>query len=288
MNIPFYIVDVFSDSKYAGNQLAVFLDAENIAEDQMQKIAAEINFAESTFITKMNPDEATAQIRIFTPVKEMQFAGHPIIGTSWVLMNKIFKTNPLNCTVTVPIGPIPVYQSEGLVWLQAAQPEFFDIFSKDDFVSFSNLELNDFDSRFHIQEVTTGSAFIMVPVKDKKTLEKIELDKSKAEKWLKDHCKTAHQVLYFFCLEDSELCSRMLCIEKNQLIEDAATGSASSCLQAFLLKYHSPMINIINNQGEFINRPSQIFFEGKLSAEHFDIKIGGKTQLIAKGEWEIE
>lgn len=288
MNIPFYIVDVFSDSKYAGNQLAVFLDAENIAEDQMQKIAAEINFAESTFITKVNPDEATAQIRIFTPVKEMQFAGHPIIGTSWVLMNKIFKTNPLNCTVTVPIGPIPVYQSEGLVWLQAAQPEFFDIFSKDDFVSFSNLELNDFDSRFHIQEVTTGSAFIMVPVKDKKTLEKIELDKSKAEKWLKDHCKTAHQALYFFCLEDSELSSRMLCIEKNQLIEDAATGSASSCLQAFLLKYHSPMINIINNQGEFINRPSQIFFEGKLSDEHFDIKIGGKTQLIAKGEWEIE
>lgn len=288
MNIPFYIVDVFSDSKYAGNQLAVFLDAENIAEDQMQKIAAEINFAESTFITKMNPDEATAQIRIFTPVKEMQFAGHPIIGTSWVLMNKIFKTNPLNCTVTVPIGPIPVYQSEGLVWLQAAQPEFFDIFSKDDFVSFSNLELNDFDSRFHIQEVTTGSAFIMVPVKDKKTLEKIELDKSKAEKWLKDHCKTAHQALYFFCLVDSELSSRMLCIEKNQLIEDAATGSASSCLQAFLLKYHAPVIEIINNQGEFINRPSQIFFEGKLSDGHFDIKIGGKTQLIAKGEWEIE
>jgi PhzF family phenazine biosynthesis protein len=62
-------------------------------ENQMQEIAAEINFAESTFITKMNPDEATAEIRIFTPVKEMQFAGHPIIGTSWVLMNKIFNNN---------------------------------------------------------------------------------------------------------------------------------------------------------------------------------------------------
>jgi trans-2,3-dihydro-3-hydroxyanthranilate isomerase len=90
----FYIVDVFSEHKYAGNQLAVFLNAEHIPENQMQKIAAEINFAESTFITKMNPDEATAEIRIFTPVKEMQFAGHPIIGTSWVLMNKIFNNNP--------------------------------------------------------------------------------------------------------------------------------------------------------------------------------------------------
>jgi trans-2,3-dihydro-3-hydroxyanthranilate isomerase len=84
--------------------LAVFLNAEHIPENQMQKIAAEINFAESTFITKMNPDEATAEIRIFTPVKEMQFAGHPI-GTSWVLMNKIFN-NPQKSTVTVPIGPI--------------------------------------------------------------------------------------------------------------------------------------------------------------------------------------
>ncbi|MFT4983079.1 MAG: trans-2,3-dihydro-3-hydroxyanthranilate isomerase [Flavobacterium sp.] len=288
MNIPFYIVDVFSERKYAGNQLAVFLNAEYLPENQMQKIAAEINFAESTFITKMNPDEATAQIRIFTPVKEMQFAGHPIIGTSWVLMNKIYSNNPQESTITVPIGPIPVYQSEGLVWLQAAQPQFFDVFSKDDFLSLTNLERNDFDSRFDIQEVTTGSAFVIVPVKDKKTLEKIELDKNKTEKWLDDHCKTEHKALYFFCLEDATLSSRMLCIENNQLIEDAATGSASSCLQAFLLKYHTPVIEMINNQGEFINRPSQIYFNGKLWDGHFDIKIGGKTQLIAKGEWETE
>lgn len=288
MNIPFYIVDVFSDTKYAGNQLAVFLDAEKIPEDQLQKIAAEINFAESTFISKINPDDATAQIRIFTPAKEMQFAGHPIIGTSWVLMNEILNNKPQNCAVTVPIGVIPVYQSEGLVWLQAAQPEFFDIFSKNDFISFSNLETNDFDVRFEIQEVTTGSAFIIVAVKNRKILEKIELDKNKAGRWLENHCKTAHQALYFFCLEDAKLTTRMLCIEKNQLIEDAATGSASSCLQAFLLKYHAPTIEIINNQGEFINRPSQIFFRGKLSDGRFDIKIGGKTQLVAKGEWKIE
>lgn len=288
MNIPFYIVDVFSDTKYAGNQLAIFLDADNLSAVKMQKIAAEINFAESTFVTKMNTDEAKAEIRIFTPAKEMQFAGHPIIGTSWILMNKVFNTNSQSCTITVPIGPIPVHQSEDLVWLQAAQPEFFDVFSNEDFASFSNLETTDFDSRFEIQEVTTGSAFIMVPLKDKERLEKIELDKNKTERWLESHCRTAHQALYFFCLEGETLSSRMLCIEKNQLIEDAATGSASTCLQAFLLKYHAPVIEIINNQGEFIKRPSQIHFNGKVLDGHFDIKIGGKTQLIAKGEWEIE
>jgi trans-2,3-dihydro-3-hydroxyanthranilate isomerase len=69
-----------------------------------------------------------AEIRIFTPVKNA-VCRTSIIGTSWVLMNKIFN-NPQKSTVTVPIGPIPVYQSEGLVWLKAAQPQFFDIFQR--------------------------------------------------------------------------------------------------------------------------------------------------------------
>jgi trans-2,3-dihydro-3-hydroxyanthranilate isomerase len=203
-------------------------------------------------------------------------------------MNKIFDNKPINSSVSVPIGDIPVQQADGLVWLQAAQPEFFDVFSKDDFYSFSNLKTDDFDTRFDIQEVTTGSAFVIVPVKNKAVLEKIQLDKNNASLWMSNHCKTAHQALYFFCLEDQLLSSRMLCIEKNQLIEDAATGSASSCLQAFLLKYYAKQIEVINNQGEFINRPSQIFFKGSLRDKSYEIKIGGKTQLIASGEWEVE
>ena len=91
MKLPFYIVDVFAEKKYAGNQLAVFMEAGDLSSEEMQRIASEINFAESTFITQVQPEKNTATIRIFTPVSEMQFAGHPIIGTSWVLMNKIFE-----------------------------------------------------------------------------------------------------------------------------------------------------------------------------------------------------
>jgi trans-2,3-dihydro-3-hydroxyanthranilate isomerase len=80
----------------------------------------------------------------------------------------------------------------------------------------------------------------------------------------------------------------MLCIENNQLIEDAATGSASTCLQAFLLKYHADEINMVNNQGEYINRSSQIYFEGKREEPLFDINIGGETQFVAQGEWEVD
>jgi len=287
MKIPFYIVDVFAEKKYAGNQLAVFLDAEKLSDTEMQTIAREINFAESTFITKLSPENNAAEIRILTPEYEMKFAGHPIIGTSWVLMNKIFENQPQNITLTVPIGEIPVNQSGDLVWLQAAQPQFLDTFSAEDFLSFSNLKSTDFDDKFSIQEVTTGSAFVIVPLQNKKALENLILDQGKMNEWLHAHCKTSHRALYFYCLEDGKLSSRMLCIEDNQLKEDAATGSASTCLQAFLLKYYSPEIEIINHQGDFINRPSQIYFKGKLSENHFDIRIGGKTQFLAKGEWEV-
>ncbi|WP_417942048.1 PhzF family phenazine biosynthesis protein [Flavobacterium sp. RS13.1] len=286
MSLPFYIVDVFTDKKYAGNQLAVFLDAGNLSSEEMQKIAREINFAESTFVTKLHKENNKAEIRIFTPEYEMQFAGHPIIGTSWVLMNKIFDNSPDEIKLNVPIGPIAIHQTEDLIWLKAAQPKFWDIFSKEDFTLFSNLKSSDFENQFPIQEVTTGSAFIMVGLSSKRALESLVLDKDKTDEWLKKHCKTAHQGLYFYYLEGEKLFSRMLYIHHNQLVEDAATGSASTCLQAYLLKNHKPEFELINYQGDCIGRPSQIHFKGKLTENDFDIKIGGEVQFVAKGEWE--
>jgi len=287
MSLPFYIVDVFADKKYAGNQLAVFLEAQNLSSEEMQQIAREINFAESTFITKLDRENNKAEIRIFTPAHEMQFAGHPIIGTSWVLINKIFDNSPDEIKLEVPIGLIQIHQSEELIWLKAAQPKFWDIFSKEDFTVFSNLKKEDFENQFPIQEVTTGSAFVMVGLSNKRALENLILDKDKADEWMKNNCKTDHRGLYFYYLEGSKLFSRMLCVENNQLVEDAATGSASTCLQAFLLKYHLPQFEMINYQGDYIHRPSQIYFKGKLTENQFDIKIGGKAQFVAKGEWEV-
>ncbi|PXY43462.1 PhzF family phenazine biosynthesis protein [Flavobacterium hydrophilum] len=286
MSLPFFIVDVFTDKKYAGNQLAVFLGAGNLSSEEMQKIAREINFAESTFVTKLDKENNKAEIKIFTPSQEMQFAGHPIIGTSWVLMNKIFDNSPGEIKLNVPIGPIAIHQEEDLIWLKAAQPKFWDVFSKEDFTLFSNLKVSDFENQYLIQEVSTGSAFVIVPLNSKRALENLVLDKDKTDEWLKKNCKTSHRGLYFYCIEDSKIISRMLCIEHNQLVEDAATGSASTCLQAFILKYHASEIEAINYQGAYIDRPSQIHFKGKLSGNDFDIKIGGKTQFVAKGEWE--
>jgi trans-2,3-dihydro-3-hydroxyanthranilate isomerase len=287
MTIPFYIIDVFTNTKYAGNQLAVFMNAEALSTTEMQQIATEINFAESTFVTSIDEKKNTVAIKIFTPAHEMKFAGHPIIGTSWVLLNKVFEKNANTLELQVPIGGIKVKRENDLIWLKAAQPEFFDVLKKEEFAKFSTLSISDFDERFKIQEVTTGSAFIIVPVKNKSVLSSLKIDKENTVKWLEDNCKTAHKALYFFCLEGEQLTSRMFCIENDQVIEDAATGSASTCLQAYLLKYHNNSIALINNQGEFINRSSQIHFDGRLENEVYDINIGGVTKYVAQGEWEV-
>ena len=287
MTIPFYIVDVFAEEKYKGNQLAVFLDAENLSDAQMLEIARETNFAESTFITAVGAQSGIVTIRIFTPQHEMQFAGHPIIGTSWLLMNKILDDRPQEITILVPVGAIPVRQEVDLVWLQAAQPEFFSTYSASDFLNFTNFSLEDLETEFPIQEVTTGSAFVLVPVKSVNALKNLVVNQDKMDQWLRENCNSAHRAFYFFCLEDENCTSRMLCIENGKLIEDPATGSASSCLQAFLLKYHKPEIKMINFQGDFIKRPSQIHFEGSLIDNHYDIKIGGKTKFVASGQWEV-
>ena len=198
MTIPFYIVDVFTEKKYAGNQLAVFFNAQDLSTEQMQEITREINFAESTFVTAVDVENNQAAVRIFTPASEMQFAGHPVIGTSWVILNKVFDHGTKAITLNVPIGPIPVKEINDQLWLKAAQPVFFDVFRKEDFASFSNLKTTDFDSRFVVQEVSTGSAFVIVPLQSKEALDAIELDKEKTASWLTANCKTQHKTK--FCI----------------------------------------------------------------------------------------
>jgi trans-2,3-dihydro-3-hydroxyanthranilate isomerase len=287
MQLPFHIVDVFAESKYSGNQLAVFEHAQDLTLAQMQNIAREINFAESTFITQIDKRSNSATIRIFTPEFEMKFAGHPIIGSAWVIMNTIFGNPSQAINLTVPIGEIPVFHQDNRVWLQSAQPNFFDVFQVSDLYKISNLYPSDFNFDYPIQEVSTGSAFVIVPLSSKEALSRLKLDLVKTHEWLQSNCKTTFQALYFFYLDGIDLFSRMLYVEHGQLKEDAATGSASTCLQAFLLRYHSSNIQIVNQQGDFIGRPSKIYFNGKRNGEDFDIKIGGASQYIARGEWQV-
>jgi trans-2,3-dihydro-3-hydroxyanthranilate isomerase len=108
MKHPLHIVDVFAEAKYEGNQLAVIIDKEGIPTDLMQKLAREMHFSETTFITKYDLEKKIFKVRIFTPESELPFAGHPTLGTAYIAQKILLKQKVEELTLDVKAGMIPV------------------------------------------------------------------------------------------------------------------------------------------------------------------------------------
>ena len=163
--LDFYIVDVFAVGKYTGNQLAVFPAAQGLDLKQMQSIAHEINFSESTFVTG-DPQNQAYPVKIFTPAVELPFAGHPTLGTAWVLrhLHPSLTTVTLNYTA----GQIPVSFAEinhiSVVWMKQNKPEFLGTLAAADLALVLGVDLNDIDLNYPIEQVSTGLPFIIVPL----------------------------------------------------------------------------------------------------------------------------
>lgn len=125
----FFITDVFTNRKYGGNPLATFIDCDSLSDQEMQQIAKEINFSETTFITSRQPRNGGYDVRIFTPNAEVDFAGHPTIGTAYIIREKLCLTTANEVTLNLRIGEIPVTFSEitahdKFLWMKQAPPQF--------------------------------------------------------------------------------------------------------------------------------------------------------------------
>ena len=103
-----YILDVFAESKYAGNQLAVVRDAAELETHELQAIAREMNYSETTFLMDESPREGGYDVRIFTPAQELPFAGHPTLGTAWLIREELCGPETAQLTLNLGIGPVAV------------------------------------------------------------------------------------------------------------------------------------------------------------------------------------
>ncbi|MFC2142747.1 PhzF family phenazine biosynthesis protein, partial [Acidobacteriota bacterium] len=124
----FYIVDVFAESKYTGNQLAVFRNGSGYSDSQMQQIAKEMNYSETTFIISDESRDGGYDVRIFTPAEEVPFAGHPTLGTAFVILREIASRPQEKIVLNLPVGQIPVtfdYSGDepDLLWMQQKPPQ---------------------------------------------------------------------------------------------------------------------------------------------------------------------
>jgi trans-2,3-dihydro-3-hydroxyanthranilate isomerase len=170
---PFVLVDVFTSHPFGGNQLAVFTDAARLSTSEMQELAHEMNFSESTFV--MPPESSGARrVRIFTPRREIPMAGHPTVGTTWVLASRgeiALDSARVDATLQLGIGPVTVtVESAGgkpdFVWMAHREAEFGA--KRDDrerIAAAIGITAADIRDDLPIQTVSTGFPFLMVPIR---------------------------------------------------------------------------------------------------------------------------
>ena len=290
MSHKFYIVDVFAEEKLQGNQLAVYPDAGMIHADLMQKIALEMNFSETTFITKKDIENLVFKVRIFTKESELPFAGHPTLGTAYVIKSMILKENIELLTLDMKAGMIPVaftYTDDELdtVWMKQLNPVFGETHEPQHVADFLGLTVDDIDSRFPIQEVSTGVPFFIIPLRTKAAVVNIRLNVEKLEKFNKN--TKAKWPLVFCPYTDkpgNDLKVRMI----TPFMEDPSTGSANGCLAAYLVRhryFNESWIDVRVEQGAEVNRPSVLYLKAKeISPTEIEVNVGGKVALVAKGE----
>lgn len=291
--LTFYIVDVFAVEKYTGNQLAVFTDAAGLSEAQMQRIAKEINYSETTFITSKDIRNGGYDVRIFTPNKELPFAGHPTLGTAYIIQREIIQEAVENVNLNLQVGQIPVsWDNTGdageVLWMRQNPPTFHQILDATALTPVLSLDVNEIDSRFPIQEVSTGIPFIVVPLKTHTSLKRIKINKDKYFELIKN---TDSQEILVFCPEtyssENNLSVRVFA-EYLGVPEDPATGSANGCLAGYLVNYSyfgDKSIDVRVEQGYEIGRPSLLLLRAREKGDNIEVSVGGKVVMVAKGEF---
>lgn len=283
--IPFYIVDVFAEKKYAGNQLAVVTGAGAISEAQMRMIALEMNFSETTFVLSEKERDGGYDVRIFTPKEEVPFAGHPTLGTAYVIRNEILTLPVERVILNLRAGRIPVTFEETL-WMQQLPPTFGEVLEPARVSRVLNLKEADLDEHYPIQEVSTGLPTIIAPLKTLDTLRRCRVDRERYFELIEN---TEARTILAFAPEPYESAdfSARFFADYYGVPEDPATGSANGCLAAYLVEhgyFGTGSISVRVEQGYEIGRPSLLYLRAKKGEGAIDVSVGGKIEMVARGE----
>jgi trans-2,3-dihydro-3-hydroxyanthranilate isomerase len=288
-NHSFYIVDVFAEQKYSGNQLAVFRNTAGLSTDEMQTIARETNFSETTFILSDEPRDGGYDVRIFTPGEEVPFAGHPTLGTAFVIRQEIIGRPVAQVTLNLQVGLIPVtFGSGDILWMKQIEPQFGQMLKIAQLAPVLNLEGADFDPRFPIEEVSTGLPHIIVPLKTMDGLKRAHVDR---ERYFALIETTWAKAVMIFCpggYNAQQALGVRMFAECFGIVEDPATGSGNGCLATYLVRHRyfgTDSIDICTGQGYEVNRPSTLYLRSAAKGDSIEVHVGGKVVKIAQGEF---
>jgi trans-2,3-dihydro-3-hydroxyanthranilate isomerase len=292
MRYRFLTCDVFTATRFGGNQLAVLPEASGLSDRQMQRIAREFNFSETTFV--LPPERGhTRRLRIFTPVAELPFAGHPNVGTAFVLAT-IGELGPLDASVKITFeekaGPVPltVERRDGLIRCELAAPERLILgrsIGADILARALSLAADDIVTRTHPPQVASvGLRFLLAELRDRAALERARprLDGFEA---LAGEGMPPDVLLYVHTRDEFEIRARMFA-PFDGVPEDPATGSANCALAALLAGYDPAQTRSFRwrvAQGVEMGRPSRLLAQ----IEDGRVRVAGDVVVLAEGEIEL-
>jgi trans-2,3-dihydro-3-hydroxyanthranilate isomerase len=288
--MQFLIVDVFAVGQYSGNQLAVIVG--NYNASTMQQLALEMNYSETTFITSTAPINGGYDVRIFTPKNELPFAGHPTLGTATVIRD-LLEPDASQIILNLKVGQIPVdFGDDGVAWMQQKPPQFGHIYDAAEVAAALGVKESDIDTRFPVQEVSTGLPFIIAPLK---TLDAVKRASVHLPKFMRMINAGRHHLgadaIYVFAPQTidsaNDLHARCF-LHLHGIPEDPATGSANGCFAAWLSKHEyfgTPIVKSRVEQGYQVRRPSLILLDAHQTDDKtISVRVGGRVVNVAKGE----
>jgi trans-2,3-dihydro-3-hydroxyanthranilate isomerase len=287
--LDYFVVDVFTSTALAGNPLAVVMNTIGLTTDQMQAIAREFNLSETTFVERRMPDVEAAEgvrVRIFTTQEELNFAGHPTLGTASVL--RISDPSALNGDTVIlrlNVGPVPVrFPGEELFGeMTQPDPSFGETLDPTEVAHLIGLEGSDLDPALPPAVVSTGTAFAIVVLSSAVSLARLSLRQHEATNRLREHGARWFYVLAPTRASEPDYRARM----QFNGGEDPATGSAAGCAIAYLVQKGAvaPGRRIHLRQGVEIARPSDLFLSAEMQSGRITgVRVAGSTVLVAKGQ----
>ena len=297
MRYRYCICDVFTDTRFGGNQLAVLPEAQGLSDRQMQQVAREFNFSESSFV--LPPERGHARrVRIFTPTSEIPFAGHPNIGTAFVLATA-GAFGPVDDSMTVTfeekagLVPIQIRRHEGTIWCELSAPERLSLgktVPAETLASAVSLTPSDVVTTTHLPQVASvGLPFLMAELRDRSALARAKVSAQGLDA-LAALGVTPDVHLYTRSADEFDIRARMFA-PFDGVPEDPATGSANCALAGLLSHYGDATDGSVSwriAQGVEIGRPSVL----QASADKRDglvvaTRVGGTSVLVSEGVIEV-
>jgi trans-2,3-dihydro-3-hydroxyanthranilate isomerase len=286
-----HTVDVFAEKSLAGNQLAVVLDAADISGEDMQRIAREMNISETTFVMPPDNPAHAARVRIFTPASELPFAGHPTVGTAWILATEgLVPGGSLDFVLEEGVGPVKVRGLKGpgglAFWM--THPELtYGLVERRRAQAAEAIGLaeNDLVPEVPVQVASTGNPFLFFALRDGVAVDEAVLDRE----LLSEVLTGTHSfgAFIFAAVGGNRLYSRMFSLD---IPEDPATGSGSGPLGAFAVKHglvpRAPRVELVSEQGTKMGRQSMIHIELSYSGSDENpsqIEVGGSVRPVITG-----